>query len=163
MKQWKVRVRETIYIAVVLGVLGVVLLPEHTLAETAKPDVLVDGFVRAWNTHDMKAFGSLFTEDADWVSVVGIWVKGRADIQAEHEKAHATWAKTTTLAATGTTVRLLSSDVAVIHSNWELIGQVDKEGKPAGPRRGIITIVAVMGADGWKITAGQNTNSIQQQ
>ena len=152
--------RHSICRVLAIGVLTLVWLPPSSPAQTIGPEALVEGFVRAWNVHDMKAFGGLFAEDADWVSVAGIRVKGRAEIQAEHEKAHATWAKTTTLAATGTAVRLLSSDVAVIHFNWELTGQVDKEGKPAGPRRGIITIVAAKQANSWRISAGQNTNAL---
>jgi uncharacterized protein (TIGR02246 family) len=143
-----------------LGVLSLVWLPAGNPAQTVGPGDLVDGFIRAWNTHDMKAFGRLFTEDADWVSVAGIWVKGRARIQAEHEEAHATFFKTTTLASTGTAVRLLRPDVAVIHFNWELTDRLDREGKPRGPRRGIITIVATKQADGWRISAGQNTNAL---
>ena len=129
-------------------------------AQTVGPEALVDGFVRGFNTHDAKAFGSLFTEDADWVSVAGIRVKGRAKIQAEHEEAFTTFFKTTTLASTGTEVRLVRPEVAVLHFNWELAGQLDPEGKPRGTRRGIITIVAVKQADGWRISAGQNTNAL---
>lgn len=137
-----------------------VWLTAASSAQTVGPEVLVDGFVRAWNAHDMKAFGGLFTEGADWVSVAGIRVKGRAKIQAEHEEAHATWAKTTTLTSTGTEVRLVCPEVAVLHFNWELNSQPDPEGKPRAPRRGIITIVATKQADGWRISAGQNTNAL---
>lgn len=137
-----------------------VWLAAASSAQTVGPEALVEGFVRAWNAHDMKAFGNLFTEGADWVSVAGLRVKSRAKIQAEHEEAHATWAKTTTLASTGTEVRLVCPDVAVLHFNWELNSQPDPEGKPRAPRRGIITIVAVKQADGWRIGAGQNTNAL---
>lgn len=118
----------------------------------------MDGFVRAHNAHDMEAFGRLLAEDADWISVAGIRMKSRVKIQAEHEEAHATFFKTTTLAETGTDVRLLRPDIAVIHFKWELTGQRDREGKARDPRRGIITIVAMNQAGGWRIVAGQNTN-----
>jgi len=150
---------KSIWTIVPLGVLFSLNLPASSAAQTLGPDALVDGFLRAFNTHDAKAFGSLFTEDADWVSVAGIRVKGRAGIQAEHEKAFTTFFKSATLASTGTTVRLVRPDVAVVHFNWELTGQVDKEGKVAAPRRGVITIVATKEEDQWRITAGQNTNT----
>ena len=154
------RSRQVIWMALALAIIAVFSRPERSLAQTVGPEALVDGFVRAWNMHDMKAFGRLFTENADWVSVAGIWVKGRARIQAEHEEVHATVFKTSTLASTGTEVRLLRPDVAVIHFNWELTGQLDREGKPRGSRRGIVTIVATKQADGWRISAGQNTNAL---
>lgn len=143
-----------------LGLLSLVCLSVSISGQTVGPEALVDGFVRAFSTHDADAFGRLFTEDADWVSVAGIWVKGRADIQAEHQKAFATFFKTATLASTGTAVRLLGPDVAVLHFSWELNGQLDPEGKPRAPRRGMITVVATKQADGWKISAGQNTNAL---
>ena len=74
-------------------------------AQAEGPRAVVDGFIHAWNSHDMKAFGELFTEDADFVNVVGKWWKGRARIQAEHERSHATRFKGTTLVETNTTVR----------------------------------------------------------
>jgi len=141
-----------------LGVLFLLTLPTGAATQTLGPEALVDGFLRAFNAHDAKAFGSLFTEDADWVSVAGIRVKGRAGIEAEHEKAFTTFFKSATLSSKGTTERLVRPEVAVVHFNWELTDQVDKEGKVATPRRGIITIVAVKETDGWRITAGQNTN-----
>jgi uncharacterized protein (TIGR02246 family) len=150
---------KSIWKLVPLGVFLLLNLPSGNATQTPAPSALVDGFLRAFNAHDAKAFGTLFTEDADWVSVAGIRVKGRADIEAEHDKAFTTFFKSATLASTGTTVRLVRPDVAVVHFTWELTGQVDKEGKVAAPRRGVITIVAAKEGDQWKITAGQNTNT----
>lgn len=131
-----------------------------TAAAADGPEALVEGFARTWNAHDMKAFAQLFADDADFVNVAGMWWKGRAEIQTKHEQTHATRFKGTTLAASGTSVRLLRADVAVIHFSWELTGEVDREGKFLPVRRGIMTIVATSQADGWKIVAAQNTNAL---
>lgn len=146
------------------SVLLVVLLalawsPAPMAAQTG-PETLVDGFLRSWNSHDMKAFADLFTEDADFVNVAGMWWKGRPEIQARHEESHATRFRATSLASTHVSVRLPRADVAVIHFGWELTGQLDAEGKPVPPRRGIMQMLAVKQADGWRITAAQNTNSV---
>ena len=143
-----------------VGMLALACWPSVAAAETDGPQVLVDGFVRAWNAHDMKALGALFAEDADFVNVAGMWWKGRAEIQAKHEATHATRFKTTTLAATGTAVRPLRGDVGVLHVSWELTGELDPDGKAAPPRRGVMQIVAAKQADGWKIIAAQNTNAL---
>jgi uncharacterized protein (TIGR02246 family) len=34
---------------------------------------VVRAFEKAWNAHDMDAMAALFTEDAEWVAVVGWW------------------------------------------------------------------------------------------
>ena len=38
---------------------------------------VVTTVVDAWNRHDMKAYSALFTEDADFVNVVGMHFRGR--------------------------------------------------------------------------------------
>jgi uncharacterized protein (TIGR02246 family) len=145
------------------GVLSIVCLAASDAAQDAGPEALVKGFVQAWNTHDMKAFAALFTEDADFVNVAGAWWKGRAEIQAKLEERHATRFKATTLTATGTTVRLPRPDVAVVHLSWELTGALDREGKPAPSRRGVLQILGIKEADRWRITAAQNTNASEPQ
>ncbi|MEO6401674.1 MAG: SgcJ/EcaC family oxidoreductase [Vicinamibacteria bacterium] len=160
MKHWRCGVRDSVWRVVASSVLSLVWLPASSAAQAVGPEALVAGFVRAWNTHDMKALGGLFAEDADFVNVTGRWWKGRAEIQAKHEETHATRFKTTTLAATGTVVRLPRPDVAVIHFNWELTGEIDQEGKAGGPRRGVMQIVAAKQAEGWTIIAAQNTNAL---
>jgi uncharacterized protein (TIGR02246 family) len=137
-------------------VLSLVSFPADSPAQALGPEALVDGFVRAWNTHDIKLFGSLFMNDADWVTVAGVRVKGRAEIQAVLEKEHATWAKTTTFTATSTEVRFPRADVAVIHLNWAVSGAVDREGNAALPARGVTLIVAAREQAGsWSVIAGQ--------
>jgi uncharacterized protein (TIGR02246 family) len=118
--------------ALLVGLLALGGLPVGEAGQNG-PEALVDGFVRAWNSHDMKAFADLFTVDADFVNVAGMWWKGRAEIQAKHEESHATRFKTTNLVSTGTSVRLLRGDIAVIHFSWELTGQLDGEGNLVPP------------------------------
>ena len=160
MKRWRCGVRDSIWRVAALALLALVWFPASSTAQAVGPDALVGGFVRAWNSHDMKALGDLFTDDADFVNVVGMWWKGRDEIQARHAESHTTSFKTTTLVATGTAVRFPAADVGVIHFTWELTGEVDRDGKSAGPRRGIMQIVAARREDGWRIVAAQNTNAL---
>lgn len=117
------------------------------------PETLMDGFVEAWNSHDMKAFGRLLTEDAYWVPVVDVRLEGRANIVADLSKAHRAWAGTTTVAASDTVVRTIRPDVAVVLSH---VGFVGKGGQVAKPPNALL-LVTVKQADGWRIAAGQLT------
>ena len=155
MERWRCSVRDSVLGVLALGVLSLVSFPADSPAQALGPEALVDGFVRAWNTHDIKLFGSLFMNDADWVTVAGVRVKGRAAIQAVLENEHASWAKTTTFTALSTEVRFLCADVALIHVTWEITGAIDREGKLGGPSRGINVIVAAKQPDGWRVIAGQ--------
>jgi uncharacterized protein (TIGR02246 family) len=152
--------RDRIGMLVVSALLAAVSAPAARAAEAARPEDLVAGFIRAWNAHDMKALAEPFTEDADFVNVAGMWWKGRALIQTMHERTHATRFKDTTLVETNTTVRMLGPDTAVLHVKWELSGELDQDGKRAMTRHGIMQIVAVRRADGWRIVAAQNTNAM---
>jgi len=145
---------------VLAGVVLLLSLPVTSTAQADRPEGLVEGFIRAWNAHDMKALGGLFAEDADFITVEGNWWKGRAWIQAQHERAHAAKLKATMLVETNTTVRLARPDVAVLLFKWELSGEPDPEGKPTAPRHGIMQIVAVKQAGGWRIVSAQNTNAM---
>lgn len=57
---------------------------------------VVAAFGDSWNRHDMEAFAQLFTEDADFVNVIGLWWKGRPEIKQAHEASHATMLRTAT-------------------------------------------------------------------
>ena len=122
-------------------------------AQSATPEVVVDDFVKAWNTHDVKAFDRLFTEDAIWVPVAEVRVVGRADVVKGFEDIHTTWAKKTTITAKDTKVQVVRPDVAVIlfHANYL------QDGKEVPVLDRAIILVAVKEPDGWKIAAGQLT------
>src|SRR5277367_5517012 len=73
-----------------------------------------DAFVDAWNRHDMAAFAALYAENADFVNVLGVWLRGRAAIQEHHATIHAARMKTSRLTALDTEVRFLRPDVALV-------------------------------------------------
>lgn len=91
-------------------------------AQSSDVDAVAERFVRAWNDHDVEAFGRLFAVDADWVTASGGHVKGRHDIQEYLTHEHATWAKTTTMKAMDTRVRRISEDMAVVFLQWQIEG-----------------------------------------
>ena len=139
--------------------LGAVSAPASA-AEADDPKILVDGFIRAWNAHDMKALAELFLEDAEFVNAAGMSWKGRDVIQTMHERFHAARFKTTTLAETNTTVRMLRPDVAVLDFQSELSGSRDANGILLPKRHGIMLIVAVRQEGGWRIVSAQNTDTM---
>jgi len=122
-------------------------------AQSADAKTIVDDFVKAWNTHDMKAFDRLFTNEAIWVPVAEVRDEGRINIVKDLGEAHATWAKTTTVVPSAIKIQSLRSDIAVLlfHVNF-----VESGKQVPGIDRAML-IVAVKESDGWKIAAGQIT------
>lgn len=52
-------------------------------------EALVREVQAAWNTHDMKRFAACFAQDADFVNVRGVWMRGRDEIEERHSASHA--------------------------------------------------------------------------
>jgi uncharacterized protein (TIGR02246 family) len=122
---------------------------------------VVQAFADAWNRHDMDAFARLFADDAEFVNVVGLWWKGRAEIKAAHEHTHGTMFKNSRLTILETSVRFPVSRLAIARSRWELEGHVDPEGRSLPPRRGVLQNVLLLNDDEWLIIDSQNTDILE--
>jgi len=130
------------------------------VTEAAAAKAVAAGFVDDWNSHDMKSFAELFAENADFVNVIGLWWRGRPEIQAAHEALHATRMRNSHLVATETAVRVLRPGVAVIHVRWELTGDTGIDGVTLPPRQGILSLVTVSTGSKWLIASAQNTDVV---
>jgi len=147
-----------------IGATGIAVADEsvarHGAEASAAASAAAVGFVDDWNTHDMKRFAELFTEDADFVNVIGLWWHGRSEIQKAHEALHATRMKDSHLAATDTAVRVLGPNVAVVHVRWDLTGDTGIDGMPQPTRHGILSLVTVRAGGKWLIASAQNTDVV---
>lgn len=112
----------------------------------------------AWNRHDAAAYSALFTPDCDVVNIVGWWWKSRVELQQKLARAFASVFRDSTLTFTDVQVKVLESDVAVVHARWTMIGAKLPPGMPP-PEAGIQTLVMVRHARQWQIAAFQNTLS----
>lgn len=73
-----------------------------------------------WNAHDAKTFAGPFAEDADYVVVNGMYIKGREAIDKGHAGIFAGIYKESKNAATIKSIRFLRPDIAVVHVEWNL-------------------------------------------
>jgi uncharacterized protein (TIGR02246 family) len=133
-------------------------LAKTSADERLAPEQMRDAFVEAWNRHDIPSLAALFADDAQFVNVLGMWWKGRNEIQRRLGGNHETIFKRSHLSPTVHDVYYLRPDVAIVHSTWMLTGQVDRDGEAVPDREGIITLVVARGAERWQINAFQNTD-----
>lgn len=117
------------------------------------PEVVVAQFVDAWNAHDTKVFDDLITMDADWVTASGSRLSGREKIRAYLAEEHATWARTTRMAASNVHVRHLNRTSAMVFFEWQITSTKDAD--KAKPRHGNNFFVVRQFGSGWIIAAGQ--------
>lgn len=148
--------------------LAAVLAPGLVLAESPKSagdEALVrrmaTRFAETWNAHDMDAMAELFAEDADFVNVAGLHLKGRAQIRAEHAKRHEMQFKESVLTIRGVTVRFPRPDLAIAHVEWAMRGDRDPDGTSRPPRDGVMTWTLVKEGQTWQIAASNNTNVLK--
>jgi uncharacterized protein (TIGR02246 family) len=129
--------------------------------DTSKVTGVVNAFAAAWNRHDMEAFAQLFAADAEFVNVVGLWWKGRAEIRRAHEVTHASMFKNSRLTILDTSVRFPLPQLAIARSRWRLEGHVGPDGQALPPRMGILLNVLIVDDGSWAIIDSQNTDVVE--
>ncbi len=113
---------------------------------------LLCDFAATWNARDMGAFGRLFSPDADFVTITGNRLKGRADIQSYHTDLSAQVYKDSHLSWIPEDVRLVRPDVAVAHVSTEIAFNQGRD------RRTSLALVVLSKQGGrWWIESLQNT------
>ncbi len=119
---------------------------------------IIDLYRDSWNEHSMKALGSVFSEDADFVNVRGMRRKGLKEIEERFAERHRTHLRESKAEIGQVDIRFISSEVALIHGDMRVEGDRDPDGtlRPL-PTDTIFTAVAQKEADEWRLVAFQNT------
>lgn len=126
-------------------------------AQTAEIRAVADSWEKAWNDHDMRALGSLFVDDADFVNVAGLHWKGRTQIELEHANRHEGRFKESVWQTRDIEVQLLNQDFAILHLEWSRTGDRYFGGEPNRTFRGIFTWLLKREGNRWLIRAAHNT------
>lgn len=116
----------------------------------------------AWNRHDAKAWVAPFTEDADFVNIVGMSFAGRPEVERRHDDLFKSIFSHSRVVMTTRKVVPLGPTAALTETVYELR---DYDRLPPGIRatdadgtlRTRMKNVWVLKADGWRIVAAQNT------
>jgi uncharacterized protein (TIGR02246 family) len=117
---------------------------------------------RAWNAHDARAWGAPFTEDAEFVNIMGTLFQGRAQVEARHaelfrgifSKSHVT-VTTRRVVSLGATAALADTEHEL--RGYERLPPGIRPTDPDGTLRTRLKYVLVLTADGWRIRSAQNT------
>ena len=114
----------------------------------------VEQLVKGWNSKSGEEFAKPFAEDADYVVINGMQIKGRMAIAKGHEGIFETIYKNTNLALSVQQIRFLKSDVAVVH----VFGTATTpQGDSSRTTNARMTLVMTKNAGKWEIVAFQNT------
>ena len=116
---------------------------------------LFERLLEDWARGDGEAYGSRFTEDADYVAFDGTRTVGRERISTSHQQLFDRYLRGTRLTGRIESIRFLGPDVAIVHASGGTI--LGGKTRPSPERDSIQTLVAVRGDGGWRFAAFHNS------
>jgi uncharacterized protein (TIGR02246 family) len=117
---------------------------------------LFEQLLEDWARGDGEAYGSRFTEDADYVAFDGTRTKGREEISSSHQQLFDRFMKGTRLTGRIEGVKFPVPGVALVHATGGTL--MRGKTKPSPERDSIQTLVAVKREGGeWRFAAFHNT------
>jgi uncharacterized protein (TIGR02246 family) len=151
--------------AIALGLTYVVLTTIFTnaaVANTASDEQAVRkvlaSFDEAFNRHDADAVSALFTDDAEFVNVAGMWWRGRAEIKRGSAFVLANIFQNTRLQTDSVSVRFPTRDAAAAVVTQHTVGAfVLPDGTRVASTNNRLTYFLVKKKGRWMIAGGQNT------
>ena len=128
--------------------------PGGSAADREQIMAIIDSWEKAWNNHDMHAFGTLFHDDGVWVLWTGQVWKGRTAIEEGHAAVHKTVFRNSVQREKLEELTFVGPDAAVVRFYSTLTGDERAPDKVIRSRKFLV----VTKRDGnWKVGWGQNT------
>jgi uncharacterized protein (TIGR02246 family) len=119
-------------------------------------ELVAAAFVAAWNRYDAAAYARTFAADADFTTVSGVQLHGRAEIEELHARRFATMFAESVAGVTSVATRFLRNDVALVAMEWSLRGHRYYDDTPRPPVAVLATVVATRDDGAWAIAALHN-------
>jgi uncharacterized protein (TIGR02246 family) len=118
---------------------------------------LLHGYVAVWNRHEMTGLADLFTDDAEWINIVGMHWRGRAAVVKAHDVFHRTMFRKTDLMIDSFQIRAISEDVAAAVMVVKVGGFTPPDGVHRPPARDRLSLILAKRKGVWRIVLGHNT------
>lgn len=129
-------------------------LTDHTADERAIRD-LFRRLLDDWGRGDGEAYGSRFTENADYVAFDGSRTTGRTAIAATHQQLFDKYLKGSRLTGEIEDLKFLGPDTALVHATGNTV--MRRKTEPSPERASIQTLVAVRIEGEWRFAAFHNS------
>ena len=120
-------------------------------------------FAQAWNARDANALAALFDEDAEFVNVSGLCWHDRESIRKAHASRLQRGSEAPVLETGETKVKLLSPEVAVVHTRMTLSGNGGGAAAPHAARTTIVSFVVHRAGERWLCASAHNTDLVPEQ
>lgn len=118
-------------------------------------------YMALWNAHAIAEHSQLLTEDADLVNVVGMHVRGRQDIQKQHEQLHSTIFSKSVSRILDLSIAAVDNATVLVHMHWEMKGAAKLPGwNVPEPRIGVMSLLWIKRNGEWRVRSLHNTDAI---
>jgi uncharacterized protein (TIGR02246 family) len=116
----------------------------------------------AWNRHDAHAWVAPFSDDAEFVNIVGMLLEGRAEIERRHAEIFKAIFARSRVVVTVRKVQELGTGAALAETDYELrdydrLPPGIQPTDPDGTLRTRLKYVFERAPSGWRIVSAQNT------
>jgi uncharacterized protein (TIGR02246 family) len=113
----------------------------------------------AWNRHDPHGMVESLTDDGQFVTVNGVWMKTRDDFLGLMQRLHGQGGpfQTSSRETLEIQVRMLSPESAMVHSRFRVTGDIEESGETVA-REGVGVRVVRKISGRWRTVAVQNTD-----
>jgi uncharacterized protein (TIGR02246 family) len=119
---------------------------------------LIDAWADAWNRHDMDIAASLVATDVEFVTVGGLWLRGRDEFLDYHRRIHASQMRDSQWTNLAVSRRYVRRDLALVHLEWRITGDREPDGALRRPRLGLFSWLVAHDDQAPFILAAHNTN-----
>lgn len=112
--------------------------------------------------HKFADMATYTTPDVSWVNIVGMWWRGRPQVQTAHQQIFDRLFTGVPFKQGAATVRAITSDVALVNVYYEVGAFYPPDGvnrgvNKMGDDQNLLTLVLVKKQGKWLLTAAQNT------
>jgi uncharacterized protein (TIGR02246 family) len=131
-------------------------------ADEAAIRKVVQQMTANYTDHKFSDMANYTTPDVSWVNIVGMWWRGRPDVQLAHQRIFDSIFRGVSFKPGEVTVRAITPDVAVVNLYCAVGAYYPPDGvnrgtNKTGDDQDLLTLVMVKKQGKWLLTAGQNT------
>lgn len=122
---------------------------------------LLNQFVINWNSKNVELFGSLFTEDAEYIDIVGQIAVGKNDVIEQHRFPFEVVNKIAVFTMDDLYIRTIADNLVMVTGNWVCENSTTPKGDILPFRKGVIQVICRNESNQWKIRLVHNTDLTQ--
>jgi uncharacterized protein (TIGR02246 family) len=128
-----------------------------SVADEHKIRAVLLAYGEAWNRHDMSSMRQLFTDDADWINIVGMHWRGKSAVLTAYDAFWRTIFQKMEITVTDVAIRAIASDIAVAVVALRASEFTTPDGKLRPATQDRLSVILANREGEWRIVHGQNT------